>query len=153
MGNDYGALLRGLALMALTHEGDCEGDYRVHKNSKFQLLVPETSLRDSTQFSANLPYWGNLTRPNIFQGYAICEPVGGQPFKDGVLIKEVVPVNAGELAPEVDEGRHLVHPVLLGVPSVVHLDHGDVQRVRFIVYLLQAFNCLVAFNTVVFIWK
>ena len=44
MGNDYGALLRGLALMALTHEGDCEGDYRVHKNSKLQLLVPETSL-------------------------------------------------------------------------------------------------------------
>ena len=44
MGNDYGALLRGLALMALTHEGDCEGDYRVHKNSKLQLLVPGTSL-------------------------------------------------------------------------------------------------------------
>ena len=44
MGNDYGALLRGLALMALTHEGDYEGDYRVHKNSELQLLIPDTSL-------------------------------------------------------------------------------------------------------------
>merc|ERR1719391_1127482 len=63
----------------------------------------------------------------------------------------VVSVNAGELAPEVDEGRHLVHPVLLGVPRVVHLDHGDVQSICFVVYLLQSFDCLVAFNTVVFI--
>ena len=101
----------------------------------------------------DLPDWGKLTGPKIFQGFGICEPVGGKPFQDGVLIKEVVPVNAGELAPEVDEGRHLVHPVLLGVPSVVHLDHGDVQSVRFIVYFLQSFNCLVAFDTVVFIWK
>ena len=45
MVNDYGTLLvRGLALMALTHEGDCEGDDRVHKNSELQLLVPKASL-------------------------------------------------------------------------------------------------------------
>ena len=43
--NDYGTLLvRGLALMALTHEGDCERDDRVHKNSELQLLVPKASL-------------------------------------------------------------------------------------------------------------
>ena len=44
MVNDYGTVVRGLALMALTHEGDCEGDDRVHKNSELQLLVPKASL-------------------------------------------------------------------------------------------------------------
>ena len=94
----------------------------------------------------------NLQEDSI-QGGEICEPVRSQPFQNGVFVKEVVSVNAREFASEVDERRHLVDPVLLGVPRVVHLDHGDVQRIRFIVYLFQAFNCLVAFNTVVFIWK
>ena len=160
MGNDYGALLRGLAVMALTHEGDCEGDYRVHKNSKLQLLVPETSLWDSTHFSANSravnrANWGftGILQEDSIQGGKICEPVGSQPFQNGVFVKEVVSVNAREFASEVDERRHLVDPVLLGVPRVVHLDHGDVQRVRFVVDLLQAFNRFVAFNTVVFVWE
>ena len=94
-----------------------------------------------------------ILQEDSIQGGEICEPVGGQPFQNGVLVEEVVSVNAREFASEVDERRHLVDPVLLGVPRVVHLDHGDVQRVRFVVDLLQAFNCFVAFNTVVFVWE
>ena len=57
-----------------------------------------------------------------FQGFRIfsrsnTEPVGGEPFQNSVFVEEVVPVDAGELASEVDQGWHLVHPVLLRVPG------------------------------------
>ena len=105
--------------------------------------------------AVNRANWGftGILQEDSIQGGKICEPVGGQPFQNGVFVEEVVSVNAREFASEVDERRHLVDPVLLGVPRVVHLDHGDVQRVRFVVDLLQAFNCFVAFNTVVFVWE
>ena len=57
-----------------------------------------------------------------FKGFGIfsgsnTEPVGGEPFQNSVFVEEVVPVDAGELASEVDQGWHLVHPVLLRVPG------------------------------------
>ena len=50
----------------------------------------------------------------IFSG-SNTEPVGGEPFQNSVFVEEVVPVDARELASEVDQGWHLVHPVLLRV--------------------------------------
>ena len=55
-----------------------------------------------------------------FQGFGIfsgsnTEPVGGEPFQNSVFVEEVVPVDAWELASEVDQCRHLVHTVLLRV--------------------------------------
>ena len=52
----------------------------------------------------------------IFSG-SNTEPVGGEPFQNSVFVEEVVPVDAWELASEVDQGWHLVHPVLLRVPG------------------------------------
>ena len=57
-----------------------------------------------------------------FKGFGIfsgsnTEPVGGEPFQNSVFVEEVVPVDARELASEVDQGWHLVHPVLLRVPG------------------------------------
>ena len=57
-----------------------------------------------------------------FQGFGIfsgsnTEPVGGEPFQNSVFVEEVVPVDAWELASEVDQRWHLVHTVLLRVPG------------------------------------
>ena len=57
-----------------------------------------------------------------FKGFGIfsrsnTEPVGGEPFQNSVFVEEVVPVDAWELASEVDQGWHLVHTVLLRVPG------------------------------------
>ena len=53
----------------------------------------------------------------IFSSRSNTEPVGGEPFQNSVFVEEVVPVDAWELASEVDQGRHLVHTVLLRVPG------------------------------------
>ena len=63
-----------------------------------------------------------LCKFNSFKGFGIfsgsnTEPVGSEPFQNSVFVEEVVPVDAGELASEVDQGWHLVHPVLLCVPG------------------------------------
>ena len=52
----------------------------------------------------------------IFSG-SNTEPVGGEPLQNSVFVEEVVPVDARELASKVDQGWHLVHPVLLCVPG------------------------------------
>ena len=54
-----------------------------------------------------------------FKGFRIFDssPVGSEPFQNSVFVEEVVPVDAGELASKVDQGWHLVHPVLLCVPG------------------------------------
>ena len=53
----------------------------------------------------------------IFSSGSNTEPVGGEPFQNSVFVEEVVPVDAWELASEVDQGWHLVHTVLLRVPG------------------------------------
>ena len=61
----------------------------------------------------------------IFCGSNIqLKPVGSEPFQNSVFVEEVVPVDAGELASKVDQGWHLVHPVLLRVPGH-HNKEGD----------------------------
>ena len=59
-----------------------------------------------------------------FKGFGIfcgsnmqLKPVGSEPFQNSVFVEEVVPVDAWELASKVDQGWHLVHPVLLRVPG------------------------------------
>ena len=58
-------------------------------------------------------------------------------------------VDTRKLSPEVDKGRQLIDPILLGVSVVVHLDERDVQRVGLAVNLLQTFENLLAFGAVV----
>ena len=60
-----------------------------------------------------------LHKSKRFQGFGIfnSSPVGGEPFQNSVFVEEVVPVDAWELASEVDQRWHLVHTVLLRVPG------------------------------------
>ena len=71
-----------------------------------------------------------LCKFNSFKGFGIfsgsnTEPVGSEPFQNSVFVEEVVPVDAGELASEVDQGWHLVHPVLLRVPGRHNKEDDD----------------------------
>ena len=62
-------------------------------------------------------------------------------------------IDAWKLSPEINEGGQFVDSVLFGVAMVVHLDEGDVQRVRLLVDLLKTFQHLLAIKTIVGVWK
>ena len=62
-------------------------------------------------------------------------------------------VDAWELPPEVDERRHLVDAVLLGVAVVVDLHERDVQGIGLAVDLLQVLQHLLAVGAVIRVCK
>ena len=76
----------------------------------------------------------------IFSG-SNTEPVGGEPFQNSVFVEEVVPVDAWELASEVDQGWHLVHPVLLRVPGH-HYKEGEDDDDDFLFFFFTSHHSL-----------